>query len=64
VFVNFTRDGIDTNSSVPLQVLPNGGSFAAAMEAKGVTVERPVVVRCNIYCMLAARLWWSLTVPP
>jgi 3-mercaptopyruvate sulfurtransferase SseA len=45
VFLDWTRDGVDADDPVPVQLLADSGAFAAALEAKGVGSDRPVVVR-------------------
>jgi 3-mercaptopyruvate sulfurtransferase SseA len=45
VFFDWTKDGIDQESNVPVQLQMDSDAFAAAMEAKGVGTDRPVVVR-------------------
>jgi hypothetical protein len=49
VFLNWTRDGLDLDNLVPVQLQPDVNTFASALEAKGVGSDRPVVVRC---CLL------------
>eukprot|EP00877_Chromochloris_zofingiensis_P002229 jgi/Chrzof1/12006/Cz06g17250.t1 len=62
VFVDWTRDGIDPDADVPVQLQMDPDLFAAAMEAKGVASDKPVVVYDSGDGMFAARLWWMLMV--
>lgn len=48
VFVDWTRDGIDTAAPVAAQLLSDAGALAAALEAKGVSADRTVVVRAPV----------------
>jgi thiosulfate/3-mercaptopyruvate sulfurtransferase len=62
VFVDWTRDAIDTSTEVPVQLQQDPDLLAAALEAKGVSSDKPVVAYDTGDGMMAARLWWMLTV--
>ncbi|KAI8474551.1 MAG: rhodanese domain-containing protein [Monoraphidium minutum] len=62
VFFNWTKDGVDASQAAPVQLEADSDAFHAMLEAKGVDSERPVVVYDGGDGMLAARLWWALTV--
>lgn len=66
VFWDWTRDGIDLNAAVGATPVPAQlaapDELAAALESRGVSSDRPVVVYDAGDGMLAARLWWTLTV--
>ncbi|KAF8060571.1 STR1 [Scenedesmus sp. PABB004] len=62
VFWDWTATAIDAGAGTPLQLETAPDLLAAALEAKGVGSDRPVVVYDGGDGMLAARLWWSLTV--
>jgi hypothetical protein len=55
VFINWLQDGIDAEDPVPVQLQADPGAFGAALEAKGVSHEKAVVVRglpaCLSYCL-------------
>lgn len=44
VFLDWTRDAIDTSSELPVQLQQDADLLAAALEAKGVSSDKPVVV--------------------
>lgn len=52
VFVDWTRDGIDPDADVPVQLQMDPDLFAAAMEAKGVASDKPVVVSAALTSQL------------
>jgi len=60
VFVDWTKDIVDLDSSIPVQ-LAEQDAFAAAMEEKGVCGDKTVVVYDNGKMLFATRLWWALT---
>ena len=43
-FWDWTRDAIDPQSSVPVQLDLDCDSFAATAEEKGISTDRPVVI--------------------
>lgn len=44
VFWDWTKDAIDTSAAAPVQLQQDPELLAAALEAKGVSHEKPVVV--------------------
>lgn len=61
VFWDWTTVGIDKSSDVPVQLQRDPALFAAAVEEKGVSLERPVVVYDDGGAsMLACRVRWAL----
>jgi 3-mercaptopyruvate sulfurtransferase SseA len=44
VFWDWTRDAVDASAAAPVQLLQEPDLLAAALEAKGVSHEKPVVV--------------------
>lgn len=44
-FFDWTKDGVDEDQEIPVQLQLDPDTFAAEMEAKGVGTDRPVVVR-------------------
>lgn len=44
VFWDWTKDAIDTSAPVPAQLQTNPDLLAAALEAKGISSDKPVVV--------------------
>lgn len=44
-FFDWTKDGVDEDQDIPVQLQTDSDTFAAEMEAKGVGTDRPVVVR-------------------
>lgn len=69
VFVNWTKDGIDSLEGVPVQLQTDPDLFAASMEAKGVSSDQPVViydagtVRMLVAVEGSARRWISIQMP-
>jgi hypothetical protein len=45
VFWDWTKDGLDASASAPVQLQTEPDLLAAALEAKGVNSDTPVVVR-------------------
>lgn len=45
VFWDWTKDAIDTAAGAPVQLQQQPDLLAAALEAKGVSNDKPVVVR-------------------
>uniref|UniRef100_A0A383W482 Rhodanese domain-containing protein n=1 Tax=Tetradesmus obliquus TaxID=3088 RepID=A0A383W482_TETOB len=62
VFFDWTKDAVDTSAGAPVQLQMQPDLLAAALEAKGVSRDKPVVAYDAGDGMLAARLWWLLTV--
>ena len=60
MFVDWTKDGIDQESNVPVQLQMDSDAFAAAMEAKGVGTDKPVVVSDGRQLWLSEQLVFSL----
>lgn len=60
VFVDWTRDIVDSEDPVPAQVAPPD-RFAAAMESLGIGDETHVIVYDHTGGQFATRLWWALT---
>eukprot|EP00775_Hariotina_reticulata_P006530 gene6530-6758_t len=62
VFFDWTRDAIDMEAASAVQMQMQPDVLAAALEAKGVSHEKPVVAYDAGDGMMAARLWWVLSV--
>jgi 3-mercaptopyruvate sulfurtransferase SseA len=45
VFFDWTKDAIDASAGAPVQLQMQADLLAAALEAKGVSRDKPVVVR-------------------
>jgi thiosulfate/3-mercaptopyruvate sulfurtransferase len=60
VYVDWTRDIIDPDNSVPVQVAPPE-RFAKLMSALGIGDDMPVVAYDHAGGQFATRLWWVLT---
>jgi thiosulfate/3-mercaptopyruvate sulfurtransferase len=60
VYVDWTRDIVDSEDPVPAQVAPSG-RFAALMESLGIGDDTHVVVYDHSGGQFATRLWWALT---
>jgi len=60
VFVDWTKDIVDTSSPVPVQLAPLD-TFAAAMEEKGVWADKTICIYDSGKMLFATRLWWALT---
>lgn len=48
MFWDWTKDAIDTTASAPVQLQQEPDLLAAALEAKGVSSDKPVVVNKNL----------------
>ncbi|KAL3136963.1 hypothetical protein ABBQ32_006565 [Trebouxia sp. C0010 RCD-2024] len=59
-FFDWTKDGVDEDQDIPVQLQTDSDTFAAEMEAKGVGTDRPVVVYDSGNGLLAPRIWWCL----
>jgi thiosulfate/3-mercaptopyruvate sulfurtransferase len=59
-FVDWTKEFIDPNDPIPVQIAPPE-SFAAAMSAIGIGDETAVVIYDNQGRAFSTRLWWALT---
>jgi thiosulfate/3-mercaptopyruvate sulfurtransferase len=59
-FVDWTKEFIDLDDPIPVQIAPPE-SFAAAMSAIGVGDETAVVIYDNQGRAFSTRLWWALT---
>ncbi|HXX68058.1 MAG TPA: sulfurtransferase [Polyangiaceae bacterium] len=59
VFVDWTRDIVDLQDPVPVQVAP-GGAFAATMSALGIGDDTLVVAYDDYHHIFAGRLAWAL----
>lgn len=59
-FIDWTKDIVDTEDPVPVQ-LAGADAFAAAMEERGVGNDKTVVVYDGGKMLFATRLWWALT---
>ena len=45
IFIDWTQDGVDQDASdTPVQLQTDSSIFAAEMQAKGISTDRPVVV--------------------
>lgn len=64
IFIDWTQDGIDHDASdTPVQLQTDSAIFAAEMQAKGITTDRPVVVcpqpvtvlRRLLYCIVSTK---------
>jgi len=69
VFFDWTRDGIDESASSAVQMQMHPDVLAAALEAKGVSPEKPVVVGeaqpdLALLAGLAVASVWDWAVPP
>jgi thiosulfate/3-mercaptopyruvate sulfurtransferase len=60
VYVDWTRDIIDPDNAVPVQVAPPE-RFAKLMSALGIGDDRHVVAYDHAGGQFATRLWWALT---
>ncbi len=60
VYVDWTRDIIDPDDPVPVQIAPPG-RFAEAMGSRGIGDETHVVAIDHMGGQFATRLWWALT---
>lgn len=58
-FVDWTKDIIDPDNSVNVQIAP-APRFAAAMEARGIGDDSDVVIVDHTGGHFATRLWWAL----
>jgi 3-mercaptopyruvate sulfurtransferase SseA len=47
VFFDWTKDAVDTSAGAPVQLQMQPDLLAAALEAQGVSRDRPVVVRTH-----------------
>jgi thiosulfate/3-mercaptopyruvate sulfurtransferase len=59
VFVDWTRDIVDLNDPVPVQIAP-ASKFAACMAQNGIGDNTLVVAYDDHRSALASRLWWAL----
>ena len=61
VFIDWTRDIVDSqDTKVPVQLAPLS-AFVSVMQARGVSTDRTVVVYDTGKMLFATRLWWALT---
>lgn len=60
VYVDWTRDIIDPDDPVPVQIAPPE-RFAEAMSARGIGENTRVVAVDHMGGQFATRLWWALT---
>lgn len=50
IFIDWTQDGIDHDASdTPVQLQTDSSIFAAEMQAKGISTDRPVVVASQAF---------------
>ncbi|MFO0910245.1 MAG: sulfurtransferase [Isosphaeraceae bacterium] len=59
VYVDWTRDIIDPDDPVPVQIAP-ADRFAEAMASRGIGDDTHVVVVDHMGGQFATRLWWAL----
>jgi thiosulfate/3-mercaptopyruvate sulfurtransferase len=59
VYVDWTKDIIDPNDTVPVQIA-SPEAFAAAMEKRGVGSDSRVIIVDHTGGHFATRLWWAL----
>jgi thiosulfate/3-mercaptopyruvate sulfurtransferase len=60
VYIDWTKDIIDPNDPVPVQIAPPH-RFAAAMSERGIGDDSHVVAVDHMGGQFATRLWWALT---
>src|SRR5581483_6579046 len=59
VYIDWTRDIIDPDDPVPVQIAPPG-RFAEAMAVRGIGDESHVIAVDHAGGQFATRLWWAL----